>query len=90
MVTRRVFTPVIAQIMLLCDLPMDSIMVRCIDQDGQESLSEVTTIGIGEVNDFFTVEPDGKFEAKLILLHLCMFKAFLLIIGKNDANLYSK
>jgi len=53
-------------------------MVRYIDQQGWEELADVTTIGIGEVKDFFTVEPDGNFEAKPMLVHLRKFKAVLL------------
>jgi hypothetical protein len=62
MVTRKDYTPVIAKKMLLCDFPINYIMVRYIDHQRWKDLSDVTTIGIGEVKDFFTVDPDGNFE----------------------------
>jgi hypothetical protein len=49
-------------------------MVRSIDQQG---CGDFSTIGIGEVKDFFTVEPDGNFEAKQMFMNLRMFKACL-------------
>jgi hypothetical protein len=83
MVTRKLYTPVISKIILMFDFPDDYIMVRYIDQQGWQSLSDVITIVTGSVKDFFTVEPDGKFEAKPMLFHLRMFKAFLLFYKRK-------
>jgi hypothetical protein len=53
-------------------------MARYIDQQGWTELEHVAMIDVKEVKDFFTVDPDGNFEAKPMMVHLRMFKAFLL------------
>jgi hypothetical protein len=44
MATQKYQTPVIAEIILLCEFPEDSIMVRYIDQQEWKELEDVTTI----------------------------------------------
>jgi hypothetical protein len=62
--TQRNHTPMVAKIILLCDVPAGSIMVRYIDQQRRTELEHGTTIGVDEFKDFFTVHSDGFFEAK--------------------------
>jgi hypothetical protein len=52
-------------IIKLCMFPEDSTMVEYIDQQGWTELIHVTTIGLDEVKDVYTVKDDGfTFEAK--------------------------
>jgi hypothetical protein len=74
----KVKTLVIAKIILLCGVPDNSTMVRYIYQLDWKELEDVTTTGVDEVKDFFTVRDDGKIEAKLSQVHLRKFNAFLL------------
>jgi hypothetical protein len=78
MVARKFYTPGISKIMLMCDFHDDSTMARYIDQQQWAELEHVAMIDVIEVKDFFTVDQDGNFEAKPMMVHLCMFKAFLL------------
>jgi hypothetical protein len=87
--TGKVYTPVIAKIISLCGFPLDSTMVRYIDQQGWTELEHVTTIDVDEVDDFFTTCNDGGYEAKPILVHLCMFKVFLLYYKRKGHTLYT-
>jgi hypothetical protein len=83
----KVYTHVIAKIIWLCDFPMDSIMLRSIEQQGLEELEDIAIIGVDEVNDFFTVDSDGFFEAKPMQVHLRKFKAFLLYFKRKGQEL---
>jgi hypothetical protein len=76
--SRKVHTPVIAKIILLCGFPADSTMVRYIEQQGWTELKHATTIGVAEIKDFFTTRSNGTYDAKPMLVHLRMFKVFLL------------
>jgi hypothetical protein len=80
-------TPVIAKIIYLCDFPMDSTMVRFIDQQVWTKLIHVTTIKVGEIKDFHTVKHDGGYEAKPMRIHLRMFEAFLLYYKRKCCEL---
>ena len=81
----NVFAPVIDYIIWLCDFPEDSTMVKFIEQQGWTKLIHVTTIGIDEVKDFYTVKDDGMtFEAKPMLIHVRLFKAFLLFYKRKS------
>jgi hypothetical protein len=72
-------SPIIAYIIKLCKFPEDSTMVEYIDQQCWTELIHVTTIGLDEVKDFHTVRDDGiTYSAKLMLIHLRLFKCFLL------------
>jgi len=53
-------------------------MVEYIVQQGWKRLFHVTTIGVDEVKDFFTVRSDGHYKASPMLIHIRMMKAFLL------------
>jgi hypothetical protein len=70
--------PVIKNIISLCDIPDDTVMVEFINQQKWTKLFHVTTIGIDEVKDFYTTLRDGYFEAKPMMVHIRMFKCFLL------------
>jgi hypothetical protein len=59
-------------------------MVRYIEQQGLEELEDAISIGVDEIKDFFTVCSDGFFEAKPMQIHLCKFKAFLLIYRRKQ------
>jgi hypothetical protein len=83
------FTKVIAKIIWLCDFPEDSSMVKFIKQQNWTKLFHVTTIGIDEVKDFFTVRSDGNYEAKPMMIHLRMFKCFLLYYKRKCRDLVS-
>ena len=83
------FTKVIAKIIWLCDFPEDSSMVTFIEQKKWTKLFHVTTIGIDEVKDFFTVRSDGNYEAKPMMIHLRMFKCFLLYYKRKCRDLVS-
>jgi hypothetical protein len=86
MVARKFYTPVIAKIMLLCGICENSIMARYIYQQGWTELEHVAMIDVKEVKDFFTVDPDGNFEAKPMMVHLRMFKAFLLFYSRKRSE----
>jgi hypothetical protein len=73
-----VFTPVIAKIVALCGLPVYSTMVKFIEQQEWLELGHVTSIGVNEVKDFHTVHNNGNYDAKPMMIHLRMFKAFLM------------
>jgi hypothetical protein len=57
------------------------------DQQGWTSLEDITLIGVREVKDFFTVDPDGNFETIPMMVHHCIYKAFLLFYRRKDASL---
>jgi hypothetical protein len=70
---------------------------------GWTSLEYITLIGVKEVKYFFTVHPDGSFKAKPMIVHLRMFKAFILfytqkivyakstqVLSQNDVLLMTK
>jgi hypothetical protein len=61
--------------------------VRFIDQQGWTKLIHVTTIDVGEIKDFHTVRPDGGYKAKPMMIHLRMFKAFLLYYKRKCREL---
>jgi Reverse transcriptase (RNA-dependent DNA polymerase) len=82
-----VHTPVISKIIDMCDFPLDSTMVKFINQQGWTRLMHVTTIDVSEVKDFHTVRRDGNFEAKPMMIHLRMFKAFLLYYKRKCREL---
>jgi hypothetical protein len=87
--TGKTHTPVIAKIIALCGFPLDSTMVRYIDQQGWTELEHVTTIGVDEIKDFFTTRSDGNFDAKPMLVHLRMFKVFLLYYMRKGLELHT-
>jgi hypothetical protein len=72
-------TAIIDDVILLCDFPADSVMVKYIDQQQWSTLSHITTVGFDEVEKFYTVRDDGfTFEVTPMLVHIRIFKAFLL------------
>jgi hypothetical protein len=73
-----IFNPVIAKIVALCGLPVNLTMVKFIEQQEWSELGHVTSIGVNEVKDFHTVCNDGNYDAKPMMIHLRMFKAFLM------------
>ena len=77
-------------IIKLCKFPEDSTMVAYIDQQGWTELIHITTIGLDEVKDFHTVKDDGiTYAAKPMLVHLRLFKCFLLYYKRQCRELYS-
>jgi hypothetical protein len=74
-----------------CKFLDDSTMlVKYIDQQGWTELIHVTTISLDETMDFHTVKDDGfLYEAKPMLVHLCMFKYFLLYYKRRSCELCS-
>jgi hypothetical protein len=52
-------------------------------------LERVITIGVDEVKDFFTVCSDGFFQAKPLLIHLRMLKAFSLSHMQTGQELFT-
>jgi hypothetical protein len=77
------FTPVIAKIVALCGLPFYSTMVKFIEQQEWLELGHVTSIGVNEVKDFHTVRNDGNYDAKPMMIHLRMLKAFLMFYTRK-------
>jgi hypothetical protein len=74
----------------LCKFPEDSTMVEYIDQQDWTELIHVTTIGLDEVKDFHTARGDGiTFAAKPKLIHLHLFKCFLLYYKRRCRELYT-
>jgi hypothetical protein len=83
-------SPIIAYIIKLCKFPEDSTMVEYIDQQGWTELIHVTTIGLDEVKDFHTVRDDGiTYSAKPMLIHLRLFKCFLLYYKRQCRELFT-
>jgi hypothetical protein len=78
-----IFTPVIARIVALCGLPIYSTMVKFIEQKEWSELGHVTSIGVNEVKDFYTVRNDGNYDANPMMIHLRMFKAFLMFYTRK-------
>jgi hypothetical protein len=77
-------------IIKLCKFPEDSAMVKYIDQQGWTEFIHVTTIGLDEVKDFYTVKDDGfTFSAKPMTIHLRLFKCFLLYYKRRCRELYT-
>lgn len=77
-------------IIKLCKFPEDSTMVAYIDQQGWSDLVDITTIGIDEIKDFFTVKDDGvTYDAKPMLVHLRLFKCFMLYYKRQCRELYT-
>ena len=75
-------------IIKLCKFPEDSTMVAYIDQQGWTELIHITTIGLDEVKDFHTVKADGiTYAAKPMLIHLRLFKCFLLYYKRQCREL---
>ena len=62
----------------LCDFAEDSTMVKYIDQQGWTKIHHVTSIGIHEIKDFYTLKDEGLYEAKPLTMHLRLFKGFIL------------
>ena len=89
--TVPIFRPAIIDFIIkLCKFPEDSTMVEYIDQQGWTELIHVTTIGVNEVKDFHTVRGDGiTFAAKPMLIHLRLFKCFLLYYKRRCRELYT-
>jgi hypothetical protein len=71
-------TVVIDHIIRLCDFPADSVTVKYIDQQQWSTLSHVISVGLEEVDEFFTVKDNGiTFDSTPMLVHLRRLKAFL-------------
>ena len=81
------FTPVIQHIIDLCEFPLDSTMVKFIKQQGWTRLFHVTSIGLDEIRDFQTVTNDGRHESRPMMIHLRMFKCFLLFYKRKFHDL---
>jgi hypothetical protein len=68
----------IDHIIQICDFPADSIMVKYIGLQWS-TLAHVVSVGLDEVNKFFTGQKDGfTFKDTPMLIHLRKFKSFLL------------
>jgi hypothetical protein len=89
MATGKVHTLDISKIISLCGFSADSTMAKYIDQQGWSELKHVAMIDVDEVKDFFIVRNDGNYKAKPILIHLQMFKAFLLYFNQKARETYS-
>ena len=86
----RTFSPVVEHMLYLCDFPYDSTMVKFIRQQQWMKLEHLTTIGIDEIKDFFTVKDDGMtYEAKPLMIHLRFFKCFLLYHKRKSREMSS-
>jgi hypothetical protein len=72
-------TAIIDHVIWLCDCPSDSVMVKYIDQLQWSQLVHIVTVGLEEVDEFFTVKSDVlTFGAAPMYTHLPTFKSFLL------------
>jgi hypothetical protein len=84
-----VFTPVIAKIVALCGLPAYSTIVKFIEQQEWSELMDLNevrdfhTVPNNEVKYFHTVLNDGNYDAKPMMIHLRMFKAFLMFYTRK-------
>ena len=74
----------------LCDFPDDSTMVKFIDQQGWTKLKHVTTVGLDDVKDFATTKDDGSYEARPLMIHLRLFKCFLLYYNRKCREFSTK
>jgi hypothetical protein len=90
MTARKIHTPVIVRIIVLCGFASDSTMVRYIEQQGWTEWEHVTLIDVDEVKDFFTVCENGIFEAKPMLIHHCILNAFILYYMRKQQKLFSR
>jgi hypothetical protein len=81
-------SPIFAFVITLCKFPEDSTMVAYIDQQSWMESIHITTIGLEEVKDFHTVRSDGiTCAATPMLIHLCLFKCFLLYYKRQCRKL---
>jgi hypothetical protein len=59
-------TAIIDQVIKLCDFSTDSIMVKYVDQQQWYQLVHIVTVGLEEVDEFYTVRDDGvTFESTI-------------------------
>jgi hypothetical protein len=58
-------------------------LVKFIEQQEWSELGHVTSIAVNEVKVFHTVRNDGNYDAKPIMIHLRMFKAFLMFYTRK-------
>jgi hypothetical protein len=81
--------PIIDFIIAFCKFPDNSTMVKFIDQQGWTELIHVTTISLDEIMEFHTVKDGFLYETKPMLVHICMFKCFLLYYKRQTCELCS-
>jgi hypothetical protein len=79
---------IIAYIIKLCKFPEDSAMVEYINHQVWTEMIHVITIGLDEVKDFHVVRDYGfRYSAKPMLIHLRLFKCFLLYYKRQCREL---
>ena len=61
-------------------------MVKYFDQQGWKKILHIRSIGIHEVKDFQTYTDEGYYEAKPLMMHLRLFKGFLLYYRRRCSD----
>jgi hypothetical protein len=72
------FTKIIKHIIMFCGYLEDSLMVEVIKQKGWTKLADITLIAVEEVRYLRLLRGDGMHLRCPIMVHICMFIAFLL------------
>jgi hypothetical protein len=78
------FTKIIQHIIVLCGFPEDSLMVEVIKQEGWTKLEDITLIAVDEVKDLLLLRGDGMHLGFPMMVHICMFKAFLIYYKRKS------
>jgi hypothetical protein len=71
---------------MLCGFPEDSLMVEVIKQEGWTKLEDITLIAVDEVKDLRLLREDGMHLGCLMMVHIRMFKAFLLYYKRRSRD----
>jgi hypothetical protein len=77
---------VIDHIIDLCGFPSDSIMVKCIKEEGLTRLEDVVTLSLHDVNDF-QIANDAGYKVKPLAHHNRKLRGFLLYYSKKCREL---
>jgi hypothetical protein len=72
------FTKIIQHIIMFCGFLEDYLMVEVIKQDGWTKLLDITIIAVDEVKNLQLLRGDGMHLRCPMMVHIRMFKAFLL------------
>jgi hypothetical protein len=61
-------------------------MVEVIKQDGWTKLEDITLIAVDEVKDLWLLKGNGMHLGYPMMVHICMFKAFLLYYKRRSRD----
>jgi hypothetical protein len=71
---------------ILCGFPEDSLMAEVIKQEGWTKLENITIIAVDEIKDLRLLRGDGMHLGFSMMVHIRMFKAFLLYYKRRSRD----